>query len=67
MKQRHIVGDSGADYGGDVRPILVPIECIQGDTGKKRRFFKVFKVAGKIFITTVKQQITKKRVNEGPW
>ena len=29
-------------------------------TGKKRRFFKVFKVAGKIFITTVKQQINKK-------
>ena len=31
MKQRHIVGDCSADYGGDVRPILVPIECIQGD------------------------------------
>jgi len=67
MKQRHIVGDSGADYGGDVRPILVPIECIQGDTGKKRRFFKVFKVAGKISITTVSKKIVQKKSDKGPW
>ena len=34
------------------------------NTGKKSRFFKVFKIPGKIFITTVKQKIKKKTVNE---
>ena len=33
-------------------------------TGKKSRFFRVFKVPGKIFITTVKQKLKKKGVNE---
>ena len=36
-------------------------------TGKKRRFFKVFKVAGKIFITTVSKKKVQKKSDEGPW
>ena len=36
-------------------------------TGKKRRFFKVFKVAGKIFITTVSKKNVQKKSDEGPW
>ena len=34
---------------------------------KKRRFFKVFKVAGKIFITTVSKKKVQKKSDEGPW
>ena len=37
------------------------------NTGKKRRFFKVFKVAGKIFITTVSKKNVQKKSDEGPW
>ena len=33
-------------------------------TGKKRRFFKVFKVAGKIFITTVSKENFEKSEDE---
>ena len=32
------------------------------DTGKKSCFFKVFKVPGKIFITTVSKKIDQKKV-----
>ena len=36
-------------------------------TQEKRRFFKVFKVAGKIFITTVSKKNVQKKGDEGPW
>ena len=38
-----------------------------GCTGKKSRVFKVFKVAGKRFITTVSKKNVQKKSDEGPW
>ena len=41
-------------------PIIFLLKSNKDCTGKKNRFFKVFKVAGKKCITTVKQKIKKK-------
>ena len=43
------------------------LHVLQQPTGKKTRFFKVFKVAGKTCITTVSKKSSKKKVTTRPW